>query len=269
MKNIIEEIKSSLRTFSVFLWYVILCGCLGGCSSSLEQRADKSERDINSLKKAAKKIRDDAVNSKKELGEQLVKCDEIITKTEALLGKNPEVVIPPKPQPINPSPDPINPSPSPKPVDPIKPLPQPDPVIPVPPPKPEGPEDGRFEVARAVWGMAQKIQSPDLKTEATMLADNFESIASKVAAGGLNSELPFGQEESGTVQALRPQWMVISDELSKLNRPIIEKHEEVWTVPAEKLGKTIAKFYKDGKLKTNKDWSDLFKEIAIGLRAVK
>lgn len=249
-------------------WFALIFYGIG-CSSSLEQRADKSERDINSLKKAAKKIHDDAVSSKKELGEQLVKCDEIIAKTEALLGKNPEVVIPPKPnpQPINPTPDPINPQPTPKPIDPIKPLPRPDSVI--PPPKPDGPEDGRFEVARAVWQMAQKIQSPDLKSEAAALSDNFEAIASKVAAGGLNSELPFGQEEPGTVQALRPQWMVISDELSKLNRPIIEKHEEAWTIPAEKLGKTIAKFYKDGKLKTNKDWFDLFKEIAVGLRAVK
>lgn len=240
----------------IFTSCLLLC-C--GCNNSLEQRADKSERDISSLKRSAKKIRDDAVSSKKELGEQLAKCDEIIIKTEALLGKPPETVVPPKPTPVAP----LVPTPEPKPlpvtpvvpVAPIKPLPEPEPTPPEP--KPDGPEDGRFEVARSVWKLAQAINSPDLKVECQALAGVFESIGSKVASGSL---------EGGLV---KPQWMVISEALTKENASIIEKHAEAWEIPSDKMGKAIAKFYKDKKLKTNKDWNDLFKEIAVGLRAVK
>lgn len=250
----------------VFWFALIFYGI--GCSSSLEQRADKSERDINSLKRAAKKIRDDAVSSKKELADQVAKCDEIIGKTNALLGLTPEVVVPPRPvTPINPIPDPHLPVVPVNPVTPINPLPQP--IVPTPQPKPDGPDDGRFGIARAVWSMAQKIGSPDLKTECRVLASNFEIVASKVASGSLNSELPFGQEpDPKVVQILRPQWAVISEALSELNAPVIEKNSAAWDVPSKTLGKTISTFYKEKKLKTNKDWSDLFNEIAMGLRAV-
>lgn len=228
------------------LLFVVGCGQNGSVlenAAALEQRAEKSDNDLTKLLSGAKKIKADVENSKKSLKEQLVKCEEISAKVDALLG------VKPNPQPVVPSPVP-SPVPIPVPVPPVVPGPSPS-------PGPSEPVDGRFAVAKSVYRIAMAVNSPAKKEEAHSLAEAFESVASKAAAGGLNGSV------------LNPQWRVISIELSKANKVIIEKNFAAWDGPAGQLGKAISRIYMEGKLDTNQDWSDLLNEIAKGLRGVQ
>lgn len=233
-----------MRQLISILLLLFVCGC--GQSTDPSALAERSETDLAKLLSNAKKIKLDVEKTKRTASEQVIKCDEVLAKVEAMLGHAPHPVVPTPPP--NPSPSPA-PSPGPSPG------PQPPAPSPLPQPAPSaGPVDGRFKVANAVWKIVQTIESPDRDKEAGELADVFSGIAKDVRDKKL---------EGGLIE---PQWHVISMALTARNKPVIAKHFDAWDGPATQLGKKIALFYKEGKLQSNDDWADLMDEIALGLR---
>lgn len=233
-----------MRQLISILLLLFVCGC--GQSTDPALLAERSETDLAKLLSNAKKIKLDVEKTKRTASEQVIKCDEVLAKVDALLGPRPVVPTPPNPNPSpSPAPTPVTP-PGPQPPAP-SPLP-PSPVVPV------GPVDGRFGVANAVWKIVQTIDSPDRNKEASDLADVFSGIAKDIRDKKL---------EGGLIE---PQWHVISMALTERNKPVIAKHFDAWDGPATQLGKKIALFYKAGKLQSNDDWADLMDEIAKGLR---
>lgn len=224
-------------------WLItILAVFIVGCDSweSLESKSERNQTEVERLLNNAKKTKSEVEKSKKQLTEQLTKCDEIIGKLDILLNH-------PNPKP-NPNPSPISPTPTPSP---LPPIPNPAPL------PPDEPEDGKFAIAKAVYNIAKVINSPDRVLESKALAAVFESVAAQVAAGALDGSL------------LDPQWHKISVALTAGNKPIMSKHLSAWKDAAEQLSDAIAERFENNKLKTNQNWSDLLNEIASGLKAVR
>lgn len=226
---------------------VVLSAVAFGCDStgSLESQRE-------ALASRTTRLRADAEKHRRNSTAELARLKAEMALLEADIAKLNELF-----SPLNPTPQPVTPV-VPEPVKPINPEPV-KPVTPVVPPKPVNPEpeDGRFAVAKQVYRLASIVDSPDRVAECQALAAVFDSVAAQVAAGTLNGSL------------LNPQWHQISSALTAGNKPIIAKHLTAWNGPATQLGDAISKRYSDGKLDTNDDWSDLLKEIAVGLKAVK
>lgn len=227
---------------------LFVLGCSNSNQPSIEERQGKSETKINTLLGDAKRIRVELVKSKDECQEMILRSQEKIANADVMLTKL-DTLLGTKPQPT----PPVNPSPGPLPV------PTPGPLTPVPSPSPQPaePEDGSFAVAKAVYRIAMVVESPDRVAESQALAAVFDSVAAQVAAGTLDGTL------------LDPQWHRISVALTAGNKPIIAKHLTAWDSAASQLSKSIAKNYKENKLPDNKAWSELLREIARGLKAVR
>lgn len=232
----------------IFMILILLIPFTVGCGNgnTLEQTAEKSEADIQRLMNGAKKIRKTAETAKKEAQATEAIADAVIAKVDALLGSNPG---PKKPDPIEPKkPDSVNPEPAkPSPVEPKK----PEPIKPTP--DTLEPDDDRFLIAKATYRRALKVDSPARQAECLALSKVFKSVASQVAAGGLNGSL------------LEPQWHAISSALAAGNRPIMAANFNSWKPAAEELSAGITKRYNDDLLLNNQDWADLLNAIGEAL----
>lgn len=149
---------------------------------------------------------------------------------------------PPQPDPPAPNPTPPNPNP-----------PQPDPPQPDPP-KPPNPDDlpfGKFGISRFVAAETLKITGADRAAKAEAVAKVFDSVASAIVAGGLNSAKE------------------ILDAIVEGNRTALGSPPPAeWIVWGKELSNRLASIYNSGVLKNSDDWSTLCLEIAQGLRFV-
>ncbi len=219
---------------------LLLAGTLCGCSDSPETKVEQSQKEAARVLANAKKLLLDLAKSEVELTKSVKVVSDERVKLERLVVTLGGVL--PNPVP--------SPAPNPTPV-------VPQPPVPSPTPATGEPEDGRFEIAKAVYRIAMAVDSPDKVTEAHEMAAVFDGVASQLAAGTLNGTL------------IDPQWHRVSLALTAGNKAIIAKHKAAWKDAAEQLSAAIAKRYEDGKLNENKDWADLLSEIARGLKAVK
>lgn len=155
---------------------------------------------------------------------------------------------PPAPDPSpGPAPGPIVPTPTPDPGPAPAPVP-PAPPMPVPPPVPDLPP-GEFDgLPAAIKALAMTVVSPNRAAEAAKLADAFEVIAAKFAAGTLTPiESPKAIAEAFN-SATSSAWD------SEFRKKAVAKLKQV---------------YDAGKLSSPDRWRAFFIEAAIGLRAVK
>lgn len=159
----------------------------------------------------------------------------------------------PNPPPPAPSPTPVVPTPGPVVPTPTPIVPTPGPVVPNPPnpaPTPDGLPVGEFDsLPSAVLALANTVNSPTRKAEATKLADAFEAIAAQLSAGTLKNPISIvsaiGTAFNGSVP---PAWD------SAFREKAIEKMKGL---------------YEGGKLPTPDRWAVMLREVNQGLRAVK
>lgn len=231
------RLLSLWRSFFVGLLMLAVCG---GCTETPEGRVERTEAEITRALNNAKKVAAELAKAEKTIADEKAKLADLIGKLNGLIT--------PKPIPTpNPAPSPVPPGPTPGPL----------PPVPSPLPTPTEPVDGRFAIAKAVFAIASKVDSPDRTAEAQALSLVFSSVASQVAAGTLDGTL------------LDPQWHKVSVALTAGNKPIMAKHLTAWKAAAEQLSEAIGNFYSDNKLKSNSDWAELLNEISSGLKAVK
>lgn len=125
--------------------------------------------------------------------------------------------------------------------------PVPSPPDPVPPPPDPVPEKFGF-----ITLAKQNIPQGGSKAKAPALADNFEAIAAKIAAGAIttpdqaNAELRIKNQETLPVGQVRTDWT-----------PFFQ----AWAVKAKTLNDS-------GKMTTVEDYKDAYNETAAGLRAL-
>lgn len=124
---------------------------------------------------------------------------------------------------------------------------------PPPPPVPDGPASkfGMTEQSKA-WGGAVAAQYRGL---AQQLADNFESIASAIAAGAYATPAAANQELAG-----RNRQVLGTDTDPKL---------VAWRPFFFEWANAVTALNKDGRATTVQDYRDLYLETAAGLRGVK
>lgn len=125
--------------------------------------------------------------------------------------------------------------------------------VPPPDPTPTLPE-GRFGLAKISFDLAMSKVVGNRAKGASVLGASFESIASAVAAGAyktVESILKATNEANNTA-------------LTQANLQIAD-----WDAFGEDLQKLLYDLHKNKKLVTTEDYSDAWKEIALGLRAVK
>lgn len=155
---------------------------------------------------------------------------------------------PPAPDPSpGPAPGPIVPTPTPDPIPTPTPVP-PAPPMPVPPPAPDLPP-GEFDgLPAAVKALAMQVVSPNRAAEAAKLADAFEVIAAKFAAGALT---PVGSPKA------------IAEAFNSATSPAWDAGFRTSAIAK------LRQVYDAGKLSSPDRWRAFFMEAAIGLRAVK
>ena len=135
-----------------------------------------------------------------------------------------------------------------------EPLPGPGPR-PVPPPDstPTLPE-GRFGLAKISFDLAMSKVAENRASGASILGSSFESLASAVAAGAYK-----------TVESiLKATNEANNSALTQANLKITD-----WDAFGNDLQKLLYDLHKNKKLVTTEDYSDAWKEIALGLRAIK
>lgn len=121
---------------------------------------------------------------------------------------------------------------------------------PEPEPEPE-PDDKLTEFSKGIRDSARKIN----KDEAKLLAENYSSVISAIAAGAYDS-LPY----------LDARTKIVSDVFT-MNRKITEKNP-AWDQFFKDLGAILVDMDRQGKIKSVKDIKDVFEQIQKGLEAV-
>lgn len=124
---------------------------------------------------------------------------------------------------------------------------------PSPAPTPTLPE-GRFGLAKTLYELANAKAAGDKAKGAAVLAASFESLASAVAAGAYKTN-------DAILKATRE---ANNGALMQAGIDVTE-----WDIFGQELQKVLYDLYKNKKLATPEDYSDAWKEIATGLRAVK
>ena len=147
----------------------------------------------------------------------------------------------------SPAPTPPSPNPIPNPTPPNPTPPNPTPPAPTPP-TPDLP-DGRFKLARFVYGEANKLPA-QARTLCPALAANFDSVATAAAAGSLTTPA------------------AMSDEVLKRNLQSEGNLKDVLKPLFTALQSQLQTLSGSGSLKTTQDHIDAWREVAQGLKQV-
>ena len=124
---------------------------------------------------------------------------------------------------------------------------------PSPVPTPTLPE-GRFGLAKTMYDLAVSKGPANKGKAATIMAASFDSMASAVAAGAYKT----------TEAILKATREANNTALAQAGIEIAE-----WDAFGEEMQKILYEMHKNKKLASPEDYSDAWKEIATGLRAVK
>ena len=128
------------------------------------------------------------------------------------------------------------------------PTPGPDPPKPVEPTFP----DSRLGLSMAIYQASKTV--PNAVRDAGRMADVFLGISSQVAAGGLKGQ-------TAVVTATKAQTATVAGSQARI--------DEWKPVLGETMGKELQRLATSGKLSTDKDIAIAWREIGVGLKAVK
>jgi len=136
--------------------------------------------------------------------------------------------------------------------------PLPDPPEPPEPPEPNPPDPLSGWAKWAKEHAEKLVQSPNRRQEALRLAGSLEAVAASSAAGAYDNP----PEDDDPVTYAR-------EEMRRQNRAVLGAAADVWQPFADALAVAWQKLIDEGKLHTLRQYEQVWRDVAKGLREVR